>query len=213
MRVKIGNHITFYGPHRIAEILLFWLPKVEGEFGPEDHPWIDNFGNWLSYKDKDGTHTWFRDLCEWIHTKRKRKIVVKLDRWDSWNTDDTFAIIAVPLLKQLKRTKNSYGYIDDEDVPEHLQSKYAAVPPNDGDYDSLASKRYEWVLDEIIWAWEQLHPDTDWEELYWIKKSEVKGNPRRLYIGDYDNVGAKKHQTRIDNGMRLFGKYVQTLWD
>jgi hypothetical protein len=28
-----------------------------------------------------------------------------------------------------------------------------------------------------------------------------------------DRVGLKKHEQRIDNGLRLFGKYFRSLWD
>ena len=84
--------------------------------------------------------------------------------------------------------------------------------------------RYEWVLNEIIWAFEQLNDD-NWEDQYWKTKPEIDfdeypedegktSKPLRWKVeGVCDWVGRQKHQDRIDNGLRLFGKYFQTLWD
>jgi len=71
-------------------------------------------------------------------------------------------------------------------------------------------------MGEMIWAFEQLQPDCDWESQYYVvnPKADVF-NLDNLgeYFSSYDNEGRAKHQARISNGLRLFGKYYQGLWD
>ena len=80
-----------------------------------------------------------------------------------------------------------------------------------GETDENFFKRWEWVLDEMIWAFEQ--KTIDWEEQYygeWVEdKSNLLGG--RHASTDYD--GLKAHQARMSNGFRLFGKYYENLWD
>ena len=52
----------------------------------------------------------------------ERKIDVQLDKFDTWNMDDTLAHIILPMLKQLKETKHGSHIVDDEDVPEELRT-------------------------------------------------------------------------------------------
>lgn len=113
---------------------------------------------------------------------------VRIDEYDSWSADYTISVVAVPLLKQLKITKQGSPYVDDEDVPEHLRS--TAAPPKEKDYDidAFHHQRWEWILDEMIWAMEQIRDDN------WLKLD-------------------RERDERIDNGCRLFGKYFRALWD
>lgn len=184
----------------------------------------------------DRPKTWLYKLCEWIHSKQKRKIEVHVDRWDSWNVDSTLSPIILPLLKQLKATKHGSGYIDLEDVPEDL--RYTETEEYDSQYcfefyhDKDVKKkecdvhaRYEWALDEMIWAFEQLQPDYDWEEQYRTGEMDIRfvkcednptlsrmvDGPNHTYVADYEAI--RVHQERINRGLRLFGKYYQTLWD
>lgn len=232
MKVKIGNYKTYYGPFQIAEVLTCWLPKQKDEFGfVKKHEWSYKLGHFFAFgtfKESDSKslfsrekRTWFNDLCEWVHSKRKRYVSVKIDKWDHWNAHSTLSIIALPLLKSLRDNSHSYGFINDEDAPEHLSSTYAI--DSDGGWDSNNRKRYDWVLDEIIWALEQDQPDYDWEEQYYSGISDLvwkeSDKPDEWTIEDGPNntrktdwEGLKKHQERIDNGFRLFGKYYQTLW-
>jgi hypothetical protein len=82
-------------------------------------------------------------------------------------------------------------------------------------------------MGEMIWAFEQ--KNIDWEEQYREGKIDWKSvpcawdaegkptlysmedGPNNTYKCDY--AGMKVHQARIDNGVRLFGKYYQGLWD
>lgn len=153
--------------------------------------------------------------------KKQRKIVIKLDRYDTWGMDHTLAYIIVPMLKQLKATKHGSPNTDDEDVPEHLRSTTA--PPVKKWYeDGNLHARWEWILNEMIWAFEQKTRDW-WEEDYIIEHGEIdfdakpdeNGNTELKWKkeGKYDREGQRAHQARMSNGFRLFGKYYEALWD
>lgn len=244
MKVNIGPYCNWIGPYQIAEKLCFWAKKVPDEIGIMRHPeWVDNFGEFLAHgfhketeEDKkrmfsrERPKTWLYKLCEWIYSKQKRKISIKLDRYDHWNAFHTMSLIILPLLKELREHKHGSGMIDDEDVPEGLGLRSTEAPPkkNEWDTDANLHKRYEWVLDEIIWAHEQI-VDDDWEAQYCKGEHDLlsvpcefddNGKPKmyELVKGpnntfEIDMEGRQKHQDRIDRGLRLFGKYYCTLWD
>ena len=164
------------------------------------------------------------DLCNFIQNFfEKRRVKVKIHYYDSWSAYNTLGYIILPVLKQLAETKHGSPFVDDEDVPEELKSTSAPPKKDDYDIDDNHHKRWEWVLGEMIWAFEQIN--IDWEEQYWKVKPEIdfteypedKGKgfvPVRWKVeGDIDWDGRKKHQDRITNGFKLFGKYYQCLWD
>ena len=78
-------------------------------------------------------------------------------------------------------------------------------------------------MQEMIWAFEQLQPDYDWDQQYitgelthtWGPKDEFDCREMILDRSNYhvDELGIQQHQARINNGLRLFGKYYQSLWD
>lgn len=148
-------------------------------------------------------------------TKFNKFNYIKIDPWDTWSVDETLSIITLPLLKQLKATKHGSGFIDDNDVPEHLRSYNAPPKENEWDTDEFFHARYDWFLDEIIWTFEQLQPDNFWEDQYRTRKSNLEFTDGKVTMidghCDWDKV--KEHQSRINNGLRLFGVYYNTLWD
>lgn len=202
MYVKIGPFLTWWGPHAIAEKIVFW-----------DEEKARKFGNWLSYKDDKNTHTWFRTFLEWIHSKRDRTVKIKVRVYDAWNACDTMSMLILPILKELANQKHGSGFVDDEDVPDNLKKTSAPPVENEWDTDENFHKRWEWVMSEMIWTFEQLQPDCDWEDQYYDKTKMHKiGGKRGFEIGTLDEVAHKAHQDRITNGLRLFGKYYQGLW-
>ena len=236
MKIYIGNFKTYYGPFQIAEILTFWLPKQKDEFGfKKRHDWSYKLGHFFAFgtfKENNSRslfarekRTWFDSVCERIHKLRGNRVVkIKIDYWDHWNANDTMAIVILPVLKSLKEHNNSYGWVDDEDGPEHLKLAFAVDDGKEnGGWDSNNHLRYEYILDEMIWAFEQLHPNNDWEEQYWsgesdLQTKEVEGKEEFEIIDGpnhtrkWDKEGHDKHYARIQNGLRLFGKYYMTLW-
>jgi hypothetical protein len=227
MKVYIGPYRDWIGPYQIAEMLCFWAKKEKDEFGfPKKPDWVHDFGTWLSGGEEK--ESLLLKLCNWIHSKKERKIKVHLHDYDTWSADHTLAHIILPMLKQLKATQHGAGFVDDEDVPEGLRSTDA--PPKENEYDTDANhfKRWAWVLDEMIQAFE-CHVDESWEDQYrsgvhdivWEvsatdeegkpKYYQMKDGPNNTYKCDYEAL--EKHQKRNQNGFRLFGKYYQNLWD
>jgi hypothetical protein len=154
---------------------------------------------------------------------------VKIDRYDTWNMDNTLSDIILPMLKQLKDSKHGAPYVDDEDVPYELKSI------NDSPYvqdfcvdDEKHSARWDYVLDQMIFAFER-KVDDSWHDLFCSGENDLKSvpcewdengkatmykmekGPNDTYVCDYD--GMAEYEKRIKNGFRLFGKYYQGLWD
>jgi hypothetical protein len=114
--------------------------------------------------------------------------------------DDTLALIILPMLKQLKATKHGSPFVDDADIPEELQ--YLRAPKTEDEHWAVNpdhDKRWDWVMDEMIWAFEQMVEDGN-DDIYFKN-------------GILDVEGWKAHNKRIDNGTRLFGVYYRGLWD
>lgn len=222
MKIKIGPYKDWIGPYQIASKIVFW---------DEDKAHI--FGRFLStgsFKEKtsdrlfdENTHrTWLHKFCEWVDSKKQRKIKIHIDNYDVWNADSTLSLIILPVLVKIKEQKHGSPFVDDEDVPEEIRSDKAEPKEHEWDTDSNFEKRWNWVLDEMIWTFSQLQPDCDWEAQYHTGKIDFRTEPiengmMRLVKGPedthtFDKEGHKKHSDRIQNGLRLFGKYYRALW-
>ena len=170
---------------------------------------------------------------QWVWDRVDPKIdYVKIDYWDTWSMDHTLSSIVLPMLKQLKEKKHGAPFVDDDDVPEHLRSTAAPAKENEWDTDENHFLRWDWVMDEMIFAFE-CKVDNSWEDEFRSGEHDIKwtpvdkdGNevlkgehkytrmdkgPKDTYKCDYE--GMKVVETRIQNGFRLFGKYYQGLWD
>ena len=197
MKVTIGPYRSWIDSNKVASTLLWWWRDWESPDG-EDHPWVRRLSSWLD----------FPRIYEWIN-KRNRKVYVRIDNWDIWNTDQTLAYIIHPLLVQLKHQKQGSPWVDLEDVPEHLRSETAE------DNDELLHARWDWVLDEMIWSFEQ--HTKDWESEYYsgdidftLQDGEFVTGPKDTFKVDRD--GIQLHEERMANGLRLFAKYYRGLW-
>jgi hypothetical protein len=209
-------------PYTILEKVMFWNKDFDAHDKKHKHiiNAIEPFSVGLRY------------LLDKIHPEVK---YVKIDYWDVWSMDCTLSPIILPMLKKLKEVKHGSGYIDFEDVPEAMRLTNTEEWDDQQVFDFYREpdlqkiqcdvhNRYDWALDEMIWAFEQLNND-DWEKQYRIVEPEIDwdeypedegktSRPLRWKVkGEWDWEGRMKHQQRIDNGLRLFGKYYQTLWD
>jgi hypothetical protein len=122
------------------------------------------------------------------------------------------------MLQQLQATKHGAPMVDDEDVPEELRSTSAPATENEWDTDDNHFLRWDWVLAEMIWAFEQKVSDDDESEFFDHSecgnvKDFVKDPNSYLGKSQVDWAGLTRHQERKQNGFRLFGKYFQSLWD
>jgi len=153
---------------------------------------------------------------------RKRKIKVKIHPYDARNAFHTMALVILPLLKEVAEQKQGSPLVDDADAPEELSSKHC-IKKNEWDWDDNCFPRWNFVLEEMIFAMENIVSD-DWEEKFHsgvidmdFVKCEGKGNLCELVDGPnnsfkFDKIGYKAYADRIQNGCRLFGRYFQNLW-
>jgi len=182
--------------------------------------------------------TFLYKFLEWVNSKKINKEYIKIDYWDTWSMDQTLAPIILPMLKQLKDTKHGSGMVDMEDVPEHMRTTDTEDWDSQITFDFYKEDqekrqydvhdRWDWVLGEMIFAFEHLVDDS-WEDKYRSgdfdyysepcehdadgkpKMYEMKHGPNHTYKCDYD--GLRAEWARVDNGLRLFGKYFRGLWD
>lgn len=237
MRVKIGKYKNWFGPYQLAEALCFWVKEVPDEYGIKRKPgWVHDFGEWLAHGNvrpepkvgervnimEDRKVTLLYKFLLWIDKlKGERKEEVRIDPWDTYSADHTLGLIILPVLKQLKETTHGAPFVDDEDVPDELKSTAAPSKENEWDTDDNHFKRWEWCLDQMIWSFENVVND-EWESQFhtgnhdWYWEKCENGNylmvPNEKDTSEYDVDGAKAYSQRIDNGLRLFGKYYRSLW-
>jgi hypothetical protein len=143
-----------------------------------------------------------------------RQIDITIDPYDTWGMDHTLSLLIVPMLKQLKATKHGSPCVDDEYVPEHLRSTAAPPKENEWDVDDNHFKRWDYVLDEMIWAMEQIVDFGGNDKFY--DHSEVNEESdlmEQIAQIKCDYVALDAHNKRIANGTKLFGIFFQSLWD
>jgi hypothetical protein len=202
MKVYISKYrYHWISPYKILEKVFFWR---EIEY---DEPIIEKWSDRLTPISKA-----IEAVLDFIHPKID---YVKIDKWDTWSMDYTLSHIIVPMLKQLQQTKHGAPNVDDEDVPVELRSTTAPPKEDEYDVDGNHFKRWDWVLSEMIWAFEQ-NLDTNSEDKFFDHsevvetKHDIFGQLHKIKI---DREGLDAHQERKANGFRLFGKYYQGLWD
>lgn len=197
-------------PYTIIEKVFFWL---DWDKIPYDTPWVKRLSNILIPVSVG---------IKWVLDKVHPQIeYVKIDKWDTWSMDHTLSPIILPMLKQLKETKHGSPIVDEEDVPKELRSKKkrskikVPVASQDihsiDDTEDLIHRRWDYIMGEMIWAFEQLSKD-DWESEFFTETDE-----------EHELLGGKKlhwdkenwaiHNERIQRGLTLFGKYYRALWD
>ena len=206
-------------PYKICEFVCFWR---EIDY---DEPWVVRVNAIL--EPVMGVCMKFLDI---VHPKIN---YVKIDTWDTWSMDATLSPIILPMLKQLNKDKHGAPLTDDEDVPPTLRSTTKSAQKakkHEWDTDGNHFRRWEWIMGEMIWAFEQLQPEYDWAEQYhtgvcdivWVPSKELDANGKPLtyemkdgpnHTRKWEKKGYIKHNARIDNGTRLFGRYFRSLWD
>ena len=226
MKIKIGPY-----PNRaICNLYTNYMNKKYG------------YVNWPEYKQKGlivkaqpFAEAWrekAEDIIQSIYNctinlfldRRVQKVKVRIDPWDTWSMDHTLANIILPMLKQLKATKHGAPWVAVADVPKELRptKKQLMDYQKDGTTDPKFFERWDWVLDEMIFAFNS-KVDDSWEEqfesgtsdLQWKKlengNSQMVEGPNHTRV--YDWEGREKYHERIKNGFRLFGSYYENLWD
>jgi len=205
---KYRNH--WVSPYVILKAVCFWEKDEDRIYNLKDE--ADNpYEPWVNILNP--ICVGLAKVLDFIHPRIE---YIKLDRWDTWSFDNTLAEIILPGLRQLKETKQGAPYTDDKDVPEYLRSHMAQPKENEWDTDSLHFMRWDWILAEMIWAFEQKVDDTAEDKFF--DHSECEPGRKPWDSESYKKVkyNKKDHaawQKRKANGFRLFGRYYENLWD
>ena len=122
----------------------------------------------------------------------KPKDTVKIDYWDLWSLDISLAQVIRPALVAFSKVNYSYGTVDVEDLPEHTAL-----------FTDL--EKWQWIVSEMIWAFEKI-ADPHYDNEFFVKSEFAE------FGLEYNSQAAKVVEDRINNGLRLFGKYYRALW-
>lgn len=203
-------------PYTMAEKICFWR-KID-----YDEPWVELFN-----KIFQPVSSAIRKVLDLVHPEIN---YVKIDPWDTWSMDHTLAPIILPMLKQLQKTKHGAPNVADSDVPKHLGIRSTDARPKEHtwDTDEFHFQRWDWVLDELIWTFEQL-VDKDNDAQFWSGEFDLDTEPSNWdengkvtmyqmvhgpkHTAKFDARAWAKHEKRISRGLQLFGKYFRALWD
>lgn len=213
----------YIGPYR-DRIKWPWFVRdwyFAKRFGKFNYEYDETNYNWLDRMVEASVDKIMVPVNKYINEpwldKRGRKVKVRIDDYDVWGADHTLSMIIHPVLVKLKSVKHGSPFVEDDDVPEHLR----------GNTEDGVEARWDWVLDEMIWAFEQGASDESYNDgqfysgnVDWMfeKDSDTGATLSRLTFGpahtfDVDKEAQKAHYDRIKNGLRLFAKYYFSLWD
>ena len=218
MKVYLGpyiNRITsnVFGNHMNKKYdFVSWPPEKVWTKTDRAYEFIDDrlqdFYNWTINLYLDSKH---------------RKVKIRIDKYDTWSMDSTIAEIILPMLIQLKATTHGAPFVDLKDVPKELHGeKLTKKQRNNGAVDEKHFERWDWVLDEMIFAFSN-KVNEDWQDQFHSGESDILREaldtggskmitgPNHTRVTDWD--GYKAYQKRITNGFSLFGKYFESLWD
>lgn len=228
---KYRNH--WISPYTILEKVCFWEKDRDVFYNLEDKP-DHKYEKWVNRLDP--ICIGIRKFLDFVHPAIN---YIKIDKYDTWNMDSTLAPIILPMLKQLKDTKHGSQIVNDEDVPYEMRTTNYEDwddqkcfdfyhEPSAARYANDIHDRWDWVLDEMIWAFEQLCDD-DHDAQFHTGVHDLKsvacewdenGKPTLFTFekgpndtSHFDIEGYEKHNERINNGLRLFGRYYRGLWD
>jgi len=209
------NH--WVSPYVILKAVCFWEKDEDRIYNLKDEP-NNPYVRWVNFLDPI-CKAW-QAVLDFVHPRWN---YVRLDEWDTWSFDHTLADIILPGLRQLQATKHGAPHTDDEDVPEYLRSYMAQPKENEWDTDSNHFMRWDWILDEMIWAFEQKVKDDADSKFFDHSAYEDQGDTdHKKWLNDltegvskvkYDKDGHQAWQDRKANGFRLMGKYFENLWD
>lgn len=167
MKILISNYRThWFSPYTILEFFEKYIKGYDA-YAKEPPRFIVEFSKGLAR------------FLDFVHPRIE---YIKIDDYDTWNTDTTLAMVILPVLKKLREHKCGAPRVDDEDVPDNIKSMNAPRVESEWDVDEFYFKRWDYILDEMIFAFGEIVSNDCYDE-------------------------------RINNGLRLFGKYYRGLWD
>ena len=170
-----------------------FIGKYRGNFFGAD---IDKFCEKIGFSEKASERIcdflWFTCKIDKIATfwydvySSKRKVKIRVDKYDTYNFDNTLATIILPCLKQYRSNSFSIFIADKGDAP--------------CTYYNDDFKRWEWIVDQMIYSFNEIANNPDGDFNFWTEDG-------------HDKNGYECYRIRVDNGLRLFGRYYRNLWE
>jgi len=180
------------------------------------YPIVEPIGKLLRLKEEtiDNIVDRFSFITDWLNEKFiKRKISIQLHKYDTYSMDHTLALIILPMLKQLKATK--HGVPSDLVPDEYLYSNQVCFDfYKDSDIHAIdiGSDKWDEILDKMIFSFESIL-DENSDSKYFKEIPDSEKHPILGHKLEVDYEGLKNHQEKVQEGLNLFGKYYQSLWD
>jgi hypothetical protein len=179
--------------------------------------WALNISDDDYYGFEDSVQSRFKDtrIGKWLQYMSYRsnsRRYIKIDRWDIWDAQSDLAFIIAPLLQKFRADMRGIPYTNRVDAP-HIDTE-----------DGHDAARWEWILDEMIFAFKAINDPRRENQFYsgelsWhFETVELDGQTFREFKEDskstfeIDREGQKAYEERVANGLRLFGVYYQSLW-
>lgn len=130
---------------------------------------------------------------------------IVIENHDLWSLDITLANIIHPALVEFRKSTESYPYLPPSEIPE--------------EFGDDAQSYWQWILEEMIWSFEQISSDGKAEEQFYSdeKPENAEGWTRIEHLNDKGHFwcnekGMAEYHERINRGTNLFGKYYSNLW-
>jgi len=231
MKAKIGKYPHWFTVSRVEDAYLEWRHKKPAwDVDERDYDRLDK----TVVKILDGWQTVLYYTVNQIQSRKQQKVRVHVDDWDVYEAKTTFAHIILPVLERLREEKHGAPFVEKEDVPKELHDKKLTKKQKEqGEVGENHFKRWDYVLDAMIWSFREIVEDKPGEEQFFTGKSDIvwtpvdeKGNEAseeehkyyRMDRGPNDTSkidweGLQAYEDRIDYGLRMFGKYYRGLWD
>ena len=148
-----------------------------------------------------------------------RQVNINIEKFDTWSLDRTLAMIIYPSLMQLKATKQGipteFATVGGEDYDAQQSFDFYTDSVDDrcsGEEEGIRSPASCSLMDKMTWSFQQLCFD-DFDDKYHHGELEFNEGKWVRNGAWYDHVGHMMHLDRIQEGLDLFGKYYQHLWD
>ena len=153
----------------------------------------------------------------------ERRVKVNIDKFDTYNVDHTLALIILPMLLQFRENHHGvpHDFVDDSGNNDiNRQQSFDFYSDTQKSIEEC-DRRWIETIDKMIWSFYQIMIDDDSKYHHGspnyasIRQSDgmyrmIDKNPDEHW---YDAVGHDMHVERVKEGLALFGKYYNSLWD
>lgn len=126
-------------------------------------------------------------LTDWVYSRR---VNVKFQKGDMWDVGPDMCEVLLRVYQEFRKKARGIPYVPDTDLPEEMWVGTETDDSNEVFEKAYAEERINYVYGEIEWALSQVGDDNAY----------------------FDAEDPKAHQDRVNNGLRLVGQYLPSLW-